>query len=52
MALVVFEIGEGGDVDRAPGANATTSAVGPNVGRVPGPKSKVIAVKAGLSGDE
>ena len=49
---MVFEVGEGGEVDRAPGANATTLAVGPNVGRAPGPKSKVMAVKGTLSGDE
>ena len=52
VALVVFVIGEGGDVDRTPGANATRSTVGPNVGRVPGTKSKLMALEAGLSGDE
>ena len=52
VALVVFVIGEGDDVDRAPGVDATTAAVGPNVGRAPGTKSKLMALKAGLSGDE
>ena len=52
VALVVFVIGEGGEVDRTPGANATRLTVGPNVGRAPGPWSKLMALEAGLSGDE
>ena len=53
MALVVFEIREGVDVERASATNATPLAVGPTVGRAPGTKSKLMAaaVKAGLSGD-
>lgn len=51
---MIFKFGEGVDVDCASGANATTLALGPNVDRAPGSKSKLMAaaVEAGLSGDE
>ena len=48
----MVEIGEGGDVDRGPGANSMPLAVGFNVTRAPGTKAKLMAVEAGLSGDE